>query len=141
MTSSPGTGSPSGPSTASQAGSRTMSKPGWAACHCSARPAAQQPVHLDAAVEFLAEVLPAGVGDAQAERELEHRGGAGAVDGADGGGGVPGVAVRAEVVQQSGVEQGGDVRAVPELAGLPGVQRAGARCRRAAAGRCRRGER
>lgn len=38
ITSRPRTGSPSRPSTASQAGSRTMSKPGWAACHCVASP-------------------------------------------------------------------------------------------------------
>lgn len=38
ITSRPGTGSPSGPLTASQAGSRTMSNPGWAACHCSKSP-------------------------------------------------------------------------------------------------------
>ena len=35
---------------------------------------------------------------------------------------MPGVAVGAEVVQESGVAEGGDVRAVGEFAGLPGVQ-------------------
>lgn len=83
---------------------------------------AEQPVHLDAAVEFLAEVLAAGVGDAQAQGELEHRGGAGAVDGADGGGGVPRVPVRAQVVQESGVAKGGDGGAPEQVAGLPGVK-------------------
>lgn len=83
---------------------------------------AEQPVHLDAAVEFLAEVLAAGVGDAQAQGELEHRGGARAVDGADGGGGVPGLAVRAQVVQKSRVAEGGDGGALEQVAGLPGVQ-------------------
>ena len=66
-----------------------MSKPGWAACHCVGEPAAEQPVDLDASVEFLAEVLTTGVGDAYAEGELEHDGGTGPVDGPDGGGGVP----------------------------------------------------
>jgi hypothetical protein len=88
-----------------------------------AEAAAQQAVHLDAPVEFLAEVLPPGVGDAQAQRQLEHRGGARAVDGADGGGGVPGRAVGAEVPEESGAQQGGRLGAVPDLARLPGVQR------------------
>ncbi len=83
---------------------------------------AEQPVHLDAAVEFLAEVLAAGVGDAQAQGELEHRGRARAVDGANGGGGVPGLAVRAQVVQKSRVMEGGDGGALEQVAGLPGVQ-------------------
>ncbi len=87
--------------------------------------AAQQPVHLDAPVEFLAEVLAPGVGDAQPQRELQHRGGARAVDGAYGGGGVPGGAVGAEVAEQTGLEQGRDLRAVAGLADLPGVQREG----------------
>ncbi len=88
---------------------------------------AEQPVYLDTAVEFLAEVLAAGVGDAQAQGELEHRGGAGAVDGADGGGGVPGLAVRAQVVQEPGVAEGGDGGALEQVAGLPGVQGKGGR--------------
>ncbi len=83
---------------------------------------AEQPVHLDAAVEFLAEVLTTGVGDAQAEGELEHRGGTGAEDGAHGGGGVPGLAVGADVVQESGIAEGGDGGALEQVAGLPGVQ-------------------
>lgn len=82
--------------------------------------AAQEPVHLDTAVEFLAEVLAAGVGDAQAQRELEHGGGAGAMDGAYGGGGIPGGAVGAQVLEQSGIEQRGGLGAVPDLAELPG---------------------
>ncbi len=82
----------------------------------------EQPVDLDAAVELLAEVLAAGVGDAQAEGELEHGRGAGAVHGADGGGGVPGGAVGAEVVEEAAVEEGADVGTVAEFAGLPGVE-------------------
>lgn len=86
---------------------------------------AEQPVDLDAPVQFLAEVLTAGVGDAQAQGELEHRGGARTVDGADGGGGVPGFAVRAQVVQEPCVAEGGDGGALEQVAGLPGVQRKG----------------
>lgn len=85
--------------------------------------AAQQPVDLDTAVEFLTEVLPAGVGDAQAQRELQHRGGIGAVQGAYGGGGVPRGAMRAEVQEQSGVQKFRRIRAVADLADLPGVHR------------------
>jgi hypothetical protein len=87
--------------------------------------AAQQAMDLDTPVQFLAQVLPAGVGDAQAQRQLEHGGRAGAVDGAHGGGGVPGRAVGTEVAQQSRLEQGGRARAMPCLAQLPGVQRQG----------------
>ncbi len=83
---------------------------------------AEQPVHLHASVEFLAEVLAAGVGDAQAQGELQHRGGARPVDGADGGGRVPGLSVRAQVVQESRVAEGGDAGALEEFAGLPGMQ-------------------
>lgn len=86
------------------------------------QPAAQQPVHLDTPVEFLAEVLAPGVGDAQPQRELQHRGSARAMDGAYGGGGVPGGAMSAEVAQQTGFEQSRGLRAVPGLADLPGVQ-------------------
>lgn len=86
-------------------------------------PAAEQPVDLHSAVELLAEVLPAGVGDADAEGELEHHLGAGPVHGADGGGGVPAFAVRSQVVEESGVEQGGHFGTVPEFTGLPGVER------------------
>lgn len=83
---------------------------------------AQQAVDLHPAVEFLAEVLAAGVGDAQTQGELEHRGGARAVDGADGGGGVPGVTEGAQVVEEAGIEQGCDGGALEEFAGLPGVE-------------------
>lgn len=85
-------------------------------------PGAQQSVDLDAAVEFLTEVLPTGVGDAQAERELQHGRRIGPVERTDGGGGVPGGAVRAEVTQKAGVEEGRGLGAVLEFARLPGVQ-------------------
>lgn len=84
---------------------------------------AQQPVDLHAAVEFLAEVLPAGVGDAYAEGELQHEVDAGPPDGAHRGGGVPALAVRAEVVQQAGVGEGGDFGPHRQFACLPGVER------------------
>ena len=89
-----------------------MSKPGCDRLPLRGQAAAQEPVDLDTAVEFLAEVLTAGVGDAQAQRELEHGGGAGAMDGSYGGGRVPGRAVGAEVLEQSGIEQGGGFGAV-----------------------------
>ncbi len=81
----------------------------------------QQPVDLDAPVQFLAEVLPAGVGDAYAEGELEHDPRPGPVHGADGGSGVPVLAVRAEVVDQTGLGEGADLGAVEQVGGLPGV--------------------
>lgn len=84
---------------------------------------AQQPVDLHAAVEFLAEVLPAGVGDAYAEGEFQHEVDAGPLHGAHRGGGVPALAVRAEVVQQAGVGEGGDFGPHRQFAGLPGVER------------------
>ncbi len=84
--------------------------------------AAEETVDFDAPVEFLTEVLAAGVGDTQAQRQLEHRGGSGSVDGSYGGGGPPGSAVSAEVTEQSRVQQGSRLRMVPDLARLPGVQ-------------------
>lgn len=86
---------------------------------------AQQTVDLDPAVELFAQVLPAGVGDAQAQGQLEHRGGVGTVDGSHGGGGMPLGAVLAEVTEQSCVEQSGGFGAPLDLAQLPGVQREG----------------
>ncbi len=83
----------------------------------------QQPVHLDAPEQFLAEVLPAGVGDPQPERELEHPRCAGPADRPDGRGRVPQLALRAQVVQPTGGEQLGHGGAQGEFAGLPGVQR------------------
>lgn len=113
---------------------RVDGQPGWVADDVEVRvfgvpllgeAGAQQTVDLDAAVQFLAEVLPPGVGDAQRQRQLEHGGGAGTVNGTDGGGGVPRRAVRAEVAEETGVEEGGYFTAVPGLAQLPGVQRQG----------------
>lgn len=86
---------------------------------------AEQPVHLDTAVEFLAEILTTGVRDAYAERELEHGRGAGAVHGADRGGGVPGPSVGTQVVQETSVEKDCDGRAVCQFAGLPGCSGSG----------------
>ena len=87
-----------------------------------AEPGPQQAVDLHAAVEFLAEVLTAGVGDAYAQRQFEHGVGAGPVHGADEDVGYQWLAVGAQVVQESGVEEGGDGGALREVAGLPGVQ-------------------
>ncbi len=83
--------------------------------------AAQQAVDFDAAVEFLTEVLPAGVGDGQAQRQLQHGGRAGAVERAYGRGGVPRGAMRSEVPEQAGVQQFRRLGAVADLADLPGV--------------------
>lgn len=86
-------------------------------------PAAEQPVDLHPSVEFLAEVLTTGVGDAYAEGELEHDVGTGLVDGPDGGGGVPALAVRSQVVEELRIEQRRDFGPVAQFAGLPGVER------------------
>lgn len=85
--------------------------------------AAEQPVHLHSTVEFLAEVLTTGVGDAYAEGELEHDVGAGLMNGPDGGRGVPVLAVWTEVVEEVLIEQGGDFGPVAQFACLPGVER------------------
>lgn len=85
--------------------------------------AAEQPVDLYSAVEFLAEVLTTGVGDADTEGELEHDLGTWLMHGTDGRGGVPVLPVRSQVVKESGVEQGDHFGPVAEFAGLPGVER------------------
>ncbi len=122
-TSRPVTGSPSVPSTAEPGGVAHDVEARVGRLPAGGQAGPQQPVHLGAAQQFLAQVLPAGVGDAQPQGELQHGGGTGPVDGAHGGGRVPGVAERAEVAQQPGLEQRPHGGPVADVTRLPGVQR------------------
>ena len=66
MTSRPGTGSPSGGVDGEPGGVADDVEAGVGGLPLLGEAGAEQPVDLDAAVEFLAEVLTTGVGDAYA---------------------------------------------------------------------------
>ncbi|XP_021300537.1 collagen alpha-1(I) chain-like, partial [Herrania umbratica] len=84
--------------------------------------AAQQPVDLDPAPQLDAHRLALGVGQLQAEGELEHHGDVAAVDGPHARGRRPRGPERAERFEEPVGDEPRDARPVEQVAGLPGVR-------------------
>ncbi len=80
----------------------------------------QEAVDLDAPVELLAEVLPAGVGDAYAEESLSMTRAPGRCTVRMEEVGCQGSPCGAEVVEEAGLGEGADLGAVDQVGGLPG---------------------